>query len=173
MTVASWSLDPDERRVLAAALDALLPAEGSFPWPSTTGVIDDFIIPRVPHAGDGWLPYPGLDATSLKAILARLATSSDMTAALAQLEREDPALFVAFWRLAVYGYYSRREVIAAIQHDLAPAYHGAPQPLGYAHVIPPWDPADALQRPRHPRGSYRSTADVQRIDLTKLPPEQQ
>jgi hypothetical protein len=91
-----------------------------------------------------------------------------MTAALRELEEEQPRLFQALWALAVFGYYSRPEVTAAIQRDLTPGYHGAPLPQGYAHVIAPWDAADPLQLPGRPTGSYIATADVRRVDLSRL-----
>jgi hypothetical protein len=164
-------LTDSERATLANALDALLPAEGSFPWPSATGIIDEFFLKRVPLAGTLNPEWPGLNVAGLRAILATLAGVSDldaMTVALAELERNDHADFLALWRLAVFGYYSRPEVIAAIAADLAPDYHGAPLPLGYAHLLTPWDASDPMQLPRHPRGSYVPTEAVQRVDLERL-----
>ena len=169
----AWTLTDAERVLLGMALDALLPPERSFPVPSETGIIDDFILQRVPPSGamTGVLPYPGIDSDALRQTLAMLETSGgedDMVAALRQLERDQPFLFGALWRLATYGYYSRIETIAAIQRDLAPAYHGAPLPLGYNHAIEPWDPGDPSQLPREPRGSYVPTSEVKRVDLSAL-----
>jgi hypothetical protein len=169
MSQPAWTLTDAERETLAAALDALLPPEGSFPAPSQTGMIDDFILRRVPAPGAGLVPYPGLDGDSLGAILARLADGADMTEALATLERERPEEFLALWRLAVYGYYSRPETIAAISRDLYAPYHGAPLPLGYAHAIEPWDPGDPLQNPQHQRGAYIPTEAVRRVEIGNLP----
>jgi hypothetical protein len=164
---AAWSLTAAERAVLAAALDALIPPEGSFPSPSECGVIDEFIVRRVPPPGDRPAPYPGLDADGLRALLARLSPeSAEMTAGLARLEQEQPAAFLALWRLAVYGYYSRPATIAAIQRELAPAYHGAPLPLGYADVLALWD---ATQLPQIRRGAYIPTEGVRRVNLSVLP----
>jgi hypothetical protein len=160
-----WTLSDVERATLAAALDALLPPEDSFPAPSRTGMIDEFILVRVPPETDGFVPYPGLHAGHLRALLAELADATDMTAALQALEIAQPTAFLALWRLAVFGYYSRPETLAAIQRDLAPNYHGAPLPLGYDHVIPPWDATDPLQNPRHGRGSYVRTEDVRRLHV--------
>jgi len=168
MSQPAWTLTDAERATLGAALDTLLPPEGSFPLPSQTGMIDDFILRRIPTPGAGPIPYPGLDADGLRAIIARLAGTADATQALAALERDYPDDFLALWRLAVYAYYSRPETIAAISHDLAPAYHGAPLPLGYAHAIAPWDPADPLQNPQHRRGAYTPTEDVRPVDLGGL-----
>jgi hypothetical protein len=167
----AWNLTEGERASLAAAIDALLPPNGSFPAPSTTGLIDDFILRRVPAttASAGSLPYPRVDSAGLRAILATLAAQpGEMTAALTALERQQPNNFTALWRLAVFGYYSRPETIAAIQRDLAPAYHGAPLPLGYAHAIAAWDASDPLQLPTTPRGHYTRTADIRRVDLTGI-----
>jgi len=176
MTVAGpgWDLTETERTTLADAFDALLPPNGSFPAPSTTTLIDDFILRRVPStaAGDGNLPYPRVDSERLRTMLATLATltgdSGEMTAALTAFEQQHPRDFTALWRLAVFGYYSRPETIAAIQRDLAPAYHGAPLPLGYAHAIAPWDATDPLQLPTTPRGHYTRTEAIRRVDLTGI-----
>lgn len=171
MSDAGWVLTGDERRLLGRALDALLPPEGTFPAPSRTGMIDRFILKRVPASGAEVVSYPGVDAAGLKATLAALASdagSDDMTVALEWLEIERPDEFTALWRLAVYGYYSDPETIAAIQRDLAPPYHGAPLPLGYDHALEAWDPDDPLQMPRNPRGSYTPTERVRRVDLSLL-----
>jgi hypothetical protein len=170
----AWDLTDDERATLTAAVDALLPPNGNFPPPSATGLIDDFILRRVPATGTTGdnLPYPRVDSDGLRTILATLKTlTADLgaiTAALTAFEQEQPADFTALWRLAVYGYYSRPETIAAIQRDLAPAYHGAPLPLGYSHAIAPWDASDPLQMPSTPRGHYIPTDDVHRVDLTRI-----
>jgi hypothetical protein len=170
----AWTLTETERATLAAALDALLPPTGSFPPPSATGLIDDFILRRVPATSEtgGDLPYPRIDSDGLRATVAALATLvgdlDGMPEALAAFEREQPAEFTALWRLAVYGYYSRPETIAAIQRDLAPQYHGAPLPLGYAHAMAAWDASDPLQMPANPRGHYLRTEDVRRVDLSGI-----
>ena len=109
------------------------------------------------------MPYPGLTAEDLKAILLRLDGDGEITTALELLDTEYPVALKGLWALAVYGYYSRPEVIEAIQRDHAPAYHGAPLPLGYAHAIEPWNPDDPLQNPAQPRGSFIPTSAVRRL----------
>ena len=168
MEDSGWSLSDDERVTLGQALDALLPPSGSFPWPSQTAMIDLFILKRVPAEDAEGRLYPALDAPALARILAQLREADDMTPALARLEQEQPAAFTSLWRLAVYGYYSQPETIEAIQHDLAPAYHGAPLPLGYAHAMARWDSDDPLQRPRHPRGAFIPTDQVKRVEAPWL-----
>lgn len=171
MSQPAWTLTEAERGTLAAALDALLPPEGSFPAPSQTGMINDFILRRVPAPGAGRVEYPGLDGDGLRAIIARLAGGSDAAETLTALERDHPAEFLALWRLAVYGYYSRPETIGAIGRDHYPPYHGAPLPLGYAHAIEPWNADDPLQNPQHRRGAFIPTEEVRRVDLAGLPDE--
>ena len=167
-----WTLTPTEREILESALDALLPPDGSFPAPSHTGIIDDFILLHIQAAGADRVPYPALDADGLRAIMLRLSESmGDMTTALANLELESPSDFLALWRIAVYGYYSRPETIAAIQRDLGVAYHGAPLPLGYPDVLSRFDSADALQFPAIPVGSYIPTEAVTRLDAAALTEE--
>ncbi|HEX7103003.1 MAG TPA: hypothetical protein VF201_10215 [Nitrolancea sp.] len=168
MTDSGWSLSNDERATLGRALDALLPPSGSFPAPSQTGLIDGFILQRVPESDPDGRLYPALDAPALRRLLAGLEGAEDMTAALADLERSEPAAFTALWRLAVYGYYAQPETITAIQRDLAPAYHGAPMPLGYVHAMAPWDANDPLQMPRQPRGSFIPTDKVKRAEAPWL-----
>ena len=168
MANSEWTLSGEERSTLERVLDALLPPTGSFPIPSRTNLIDEFILKRVPEVDERGALYPGLDSTRLKALLSALAGVQDMAAALSSLQRERPAQFQSLWSLAVYGYYSRAETIEAIQRDLAPAYHGAPLPIGYAGVMAPWDAEDPLQMPRSPRGTYMPTDQVTRVDLSRL-----
>lgn len=160
-------LRTDHRAVLGAALDALLPPSGSFPAPSETDIVDDFILKHVPLPGEP-LVYPGIDLDDLWEILDSLSRQADVVVALQQLEEQLPERFQALWALAVFGYYSRQDVIDAIQRDLKNAYHGAPLPLGYAHVISPWDGSDPLQMPVAPPGTYVTTEDVLRVDLGQL-----
>lgn len=164
MAVAVQLLGPNERSTLERALDHLLPPDGSFPAPSECGVIDQFILPQLTNFAEVDAPYPGITLDDLRDLLHQFATNEAMDTALGELERSDPVRFQALWALAVYGYYSRPEVTAAIQRELAPAYHGAPLPLGYAHVIEPWKAEDPLQLPRNPIGSYIPTNQVRNVD---------
>ncbi len=168
MANSEWTLSDDERSTLERMFDALLPPAGSFPLPSRTNMIDEFILKRVPDVDERGSLYPGLDSARLKALLSDLDGVPDMTESLSALQREQSAQFQALWSLAVYGYYSRPETIAAIQRDLSPAYHGAPLPTGYIAAMERWDANDALQMPRMPRGAFISTDQVKRVDLSRL-----
>ncbi len=48
MDAIEHCLTHSERRALLAVLDALLPPSGSFPAPSETNIIDDFILKHCP-----------------------------------------------------------------------------------------------------------------------------
>lgn len=153
--------------VLEAALDALLPPSGNFPKPSATDMIEGFVLKHISRPGEP-VTYPGIDLDDLRALLDGLDGAADTTVALQELEEESPAHFQALWALAVFGYYSRSEVTAAIQRDLDCEYHGAPLPDGYVHVISPWDAFDPLEMPAGASGSYIATEDVRRVDLSQL-----
>ena len=168
MANSAWTLSSEERSTLERALDALLPPTGTFPLPSQTRVIDEFILARIPETDERGSLYPGLDSSRLKSLLRDLDRNPDMTESLSALQRDRPAQFQALWSLAVYGYYSRPETIEAIQRDLAPAYHGAPLPVGYVGAMAPWDADDPLQMPREPRGAFTPTGGVKRVDVSRL-----
>lgn len=146
---------------IEAFVDVLLPGSEHFPRASavgTHGVVLDRIrqrlgndaFPRVLAAIDGTGRFLDLPAEG-------------RIAAVRRLEANDPELF-AFLRFATYfAYYERPPVIAAIQalgHD----YNDAPQPLGYS--LPLFDPAKHV--PAAPRGSYKPTESISRIDLSHL-----
>ena len=146
---------------LAAFVDVLIPGDELFPAASATGaqaLLTERIWrrygneghPRVINALDGARSF-------------RDAFLNARVEAVRRFEVDDPELF-AFLRFATYfAYYQQPAVVAAIQalgHD----YNVTPQPLGYE--LPPFDPARHL--PREPRGSYKATDDIVRIDLSAL-----
>ena len=161
------ALCTEQKANLGAVLDALLPASGTFPMPSETAMIEEFIIPQVAGAGNP-PAYPGPSMDDLRSLLDQFSEAVDLVAVLERLELDDPERFQALWALAVFGYYSRPEVVAAIQRDHDCLYHGAPLPLGYAHVIAPWDAEDPLQMPASSPGRYIATEDVRRVDIGQL-----
>jgi hypothetical protein len=130
-------------------------------------MIEGFILKHLPAPGAPPV-YPGIDLGHLAEMLAALGDEPDMVAALRRLEERAPDRFQALWALAVFGYYSRPEVTAAIQRDLDCDYHGAPLPRGYAHVISPWDATDPFQLPAEPAGRFIPTDEVRRVDLSRL-----
>lgn len=146
---------------LAAFVDTLIPGDADFPPASAAGahgIVANRVRKQLGH--DGF--------QRLVALLDRdepfAAASPEVRArAVQRLEAEDAELFV-FLRFATYfAYYETPAVIAAIRalgHD----YNDAPQPLGYE--LPPFDPKKHL--PASPRGSYKTTSEIARIDLSTL-----
>lgn len=146
---------------LAAFVDTLLPGDGHFPPASATGahgLVANRVRKQLGHEGFQRLAA-FLDETEPFAGAAPEARA----AAVRRLEADDPELF-RFLRFATYfAYYETPAVIAALQalgHD----YNDAPQPLGYE--LPPFDPEKHL--PQTPRGSYKKTEEITRLDLSSL-----
>lgn len=86
--------------------------------------------------------------------------------AAAEIEAQHPAAFAEFRKQAYLAYYEQPQVIAAIR-ALGHPYNETPLPDGY-----PATPADifdpARDAPRHPRGRWIDTDDVQKIDVAAL-----
>jgi hypothetical protein len=124
---------------LAALLDALLPGGEGFPSASAAAIAAT-VRTRL-----------GADVES------RLAAALLVADGLAGLERDRPALFDQFRRVAYLAYYEAPDVIAAIRAS-GIDYRGAPQPRGYD--LAPFDPA--TDAPTHNRGRWKTTAETER-----------
>lgn len=124
---------------LATLLDALLPGGEGFPAASAAGIAAT-VRARL-----------GRDAET------RLAAALLVTDTAAGLERERPALFDLFRRVAYLAYYEAPDVIAAIRAT-GIDYRGAPQPRGYD--LAPFDPA--TDAPTHQHGRWKTTAETER-----------
>lgn len=146
---------------LAAFVDTLLPGDDLFPPASVTGahgLVANRVRKQLGHDGFQQLTaFLDVDEPFAE------AAPDVRVAAVRRLESEAPELF-RFLRFATYfAYYETPPVIQAIQalgHD----YNDAPQPLGYE--LPPFDPTKHL--PPTPRGSYKATDQITRLDLTTL-----
>lgn len=150
-----------------AIADTLIPPEGGFPAPSTVGVrafAERYVAPEGQPAT--WYPFLSVDELhrSLDALdgLAEAAEAKRIRV-LQSVETEMPAFFAAVRDLVYQGYYSRPEVVRAINEHLPAGrdYRITPQPYGYAEVIDDWD-EDLLSRVR---GTYTATQDVVRLAL--------
>jgi hypothetical protein len=146
---------------LSALVDVLIPGDNDFPSASTAGA-HGLVFQRL-------RVNPGLALLgNLVEMLDRdgkfaTADRTAQIAAVARLERDEPALFAQIRQTTYFSYYELPTVTAALRaigHD----YNDAPQPLGY--LLPPFNPARCL--PANPRGSYKATAEITRIDLTTL-----
>jgi hypothetical protein len=157
--------NPSAPAAIAAALtafvDVLIPGDADFPPASAAGThgivfnrvrqqLGNAAFARIAAALDGGESFAD-------------ASPEHQVAVVAELEQNDPDLF-AFLRFATYfAYYETPPVIAALQR-LGHDYHDSPQPLGYE--LPPFDRTKHL--PAVPRGSYKGTAEITRLDLSAL-----
>lgn len=155
-------LPPSQAAELAALVDALLPGSERFPSASAVGV-QWSLARRWPTTGQ---------PLTLDVMLAALGDLGGPLANLdparrvemvARFEALHPATFAALRRVAYLSYYEAPSVIAAIAahgHD----YRAAPQPEGYA--LRPFD--HERDAPRHSRGRYLSTSEVNCVDIGAL-----
>lgn len=159
--------------VLNAAADELVPAGDGFPAPSEVDVIS-FIVRYVAPSDQEpkWFPFLGED--DFKTHLDRLgqefvaSTSGTKVLALQRLERDGVDFFSHLRDVVYYAYYSRPEVIRAINRNLEAGrdYRSSPQPYGYTDVMDDWD-ENLLSRVH---GSYTCTEDVVPLPIpTDLP----
>jgi len=106
-------------------------------------------LPPPPTAGEGE-PSGGFAALGREA----------QVEAVRRFEAAEPERFVEMRWILTYGYYQSPHVVRAVR-ALGFAYNDAPQPLGYA--MEPFDPA--RDAPAGPRGGYKATAEITRVDL--------
>jgi hypothetical protein len=142
---------------MASLVDAFIPGDADFPSAASIGT-QGLVVQRVNEQ----LGSAGLDRLTATLVTV-FPEAADPRFALFELERLDEELFV-FLRFATYlSYYQLPPVISALQalgHD----YHDSPQPLGY--TLPPFDAAAHL--PRQPRGTYKATDAIARLDISAL-----
>lgn len=145
--------------VFAAFVDVLIPGDETYPAASavgTQGLLLDRVRERLGHEA-----FPRV-VDALGAEFAS-ADSAAQIEAVQRLEEDQPDLF-RFLRWATYFAYYERPPVIAVLRSLGHDYNDSPQPLGYP--MSPFDPARHL--PATPRGSYKKTTDVARVDLTAL-----
>jgi hypothetical protein len=154
-----------EAQELALLVDVLIPGDDLFPPASTAGaqgLLADRLRERI-----------GLDGVDQ--VLAALGTASGGTlaaldaearvAAVARFQEQEPLLFALMLNTLYYSYYQLPLVVQAIR-ELGIVYNDAPQPLGYD--LPPFEPIPGVTIPTVPRGFYKATHEVTRLEW--LPP---
>jgi hypothetical protein len=149
---------------LAAFVDTLLPGDDLFPPASATGT--QGVLAERLRAGQPPETFAELvrDLASNGQPFAELS-ADERVEAVRRLEREQPDLF-AFLRMATYlAYYATPPVIAAIR-ALGHEYNDAPQPEGYD--LPKFSFTPGPEYPIFPRGSFKWTEFIQRIDISSL-----
>jgi hypothetical protein len=164
---------PEQVAILNAAADELIPPGDGFPAPSEVAIVDfiaRYVTPRNHKASH----FPNAREDEFKAsvngLLGAAFTAADgpgRVETLRRIESAEPVFFEQLRNLVYYGYYSRREVTAAINRTLPAGrdYRGAPQPQGYWDVIEPWDESlldDVV-------GDYIRTEDARRVTVRTAP----
>lgn len=135
-----------QRAILTAVADEIIPGGDGFPAPSEVDIVG-FIARYVAPRDQLTCQFPNAREDEFKASVDGLgpefaAASSDArVATLRRVEAEQPEFFEQLRNLVYFGYYSRREVTAAINREIPAAadYRATPQPYGYWDVIEPWD----------------------------------
>jgi hypothetical protein len=151
-------LSDNERQLLAAVLDTIIPAGDGAPGAGEIGVAATIERTLAASARLRRLFVDGLIAIDVEA--ARhpegssrgfLALNHDArTTILRGVEERLPAFFAALVDHTYRGYYTDARVYAAIGYD-----HRPPQPLG--HALPPFDPA-ILEKQRQRAPFWRQTS---------------
>lgn len=153
--------------ILKAAADQIIPPGGGFPAPSAVGVVEDFMGRYITPRGEEPKYFPFAAEDDFKAAVDRLgdeflsADPAKQVEILKRIEQESPTFFTQLRDLVYYGYYSRPQVIRAINENLEAGrdYHGPPQPYGYLHAVEKWDESTF---PRG-RGKHIRTEDVKPV----------
>lgn len=158
---------PGQVAALEGAADELIPGGDGFPAPSEVNVLA-FIARYVTPRGKVNNQFPNAHEDDFKANVDALLGGAFVDAdpdgrveTLKRIEAERPEFFQQLRTLVYYGYYSRREVVAAINRNLVAGrdYRSAPQPYGYWEVIEPWDEALLAEV----EGDYIRTEDAKRV----------
>ncbi len=154
-----------EAQELALLVDVLIPGDDLFPPASAAGaqgLLADRLRERI-----------GLDGVDqvLAALSAAAGTplaqldAEGRVPAVARFQEQEPELFALMLNTLYYSYYQLPLVVQAIR-ELGIVYNDAPQPLGYD--LPPFEPIPGVTIPAEPRGFYKATHEVERIEW--LPP---
>jgi Gluconate 2-dehydrogenase subunit 3 len=160
-----------QARVLNAIADELIPGGDGFPAPSEVNVIGfvaRYVAPK--RRAAKWFPF--LAEEPFKAWLDKLGepfvklTPEKRVERITAIEKNEVDLFDHLRDTIYYAYYSRSEVIAAINLNLKAGrdYRNTPQPFGYSDNMKDWD--EALLSRVH--GTYKRTNEVIRVDLQEI-----
>jgi hypothetical protein len=149
-------------QMLRDVVDTLIPGEGDWPAASLVGVHGVLGARLVEMLGENALVDVDLAIRKHGGPLAALDSAGRVNS-LRQLESAEPKLFALLRTASYLAYYENPAVIVQIR-SLGQPYDAVPIRRGYD--IGQFDLE--RDRPRHNRGHFVSTPDVQRVDLSKL-----
>lgn len=157
-----WGLEL--ARTFARLVDVLIPGDDDFPPASaagTHGLVMDRLRTRLGRKG------PAAIAKALGGASQFLRGSdAEQIETVRRLEAEEPASFSEL-RFCIYFSYYQSPIVVGVLQRLGHDYNDAPQPLGYA--MQPFDATPGADLPRVPRGSYKQTGEISRIDISSFP----
>ena len=149
--------------VLRDLVDVLIPGDDLFPAASAAGahglLAERFAL--APWTGGDRPRHRRAQRERWRSVIHRALSPAKRIDAVRQLEREEPQLFDTLRTVLYYSYYQSPLVVRAIRalgHD----YNDAPQPRGYAMI--PFDPTPGVNVPATPRGGYKRTHEITRVD---------
>lgn len=162
---------PAQAETLNTIADEMIPGGEGFPAPSAVGIAGYFARFVTPAGQEAkWFPFFG--ETEFKARLDAfgpgfaMASSAQRVEILYTMERDEAVLFSRLRDMVYLGYYSRPEVVHAINATLEAGrdYKTSPQPYGYSENMLDWDKT-LLGRVR---GNYLRTEDVKPVNVEGL-----
>jgi hypothetical protein len=154
-TAVGAVFDAEQRALLAAALDRLVPPSGDRPGAGQLGVAEPIELALAASAALRRLFLVGLVEIDLAAGAGgfRALDGQAQDEVLRRIEADHPAFFAALLSHAYRGYYAHPTVLRALER--ATGYPARPpQPLG--NTIEPWDEG-MLARQRERRPFWRKT----------------
>lgn len=158
-------MNPVESAALLTALcDVLLPGEGNYPPASNVG-IQAVVASRLRERYGGIIFANLAEDLALDGRAFPELSEDEQVAAAQRLEREKPEFFGYLLMAAYLAYYATPPVIEAIRLD-GHIYNDAPQPLGYE--MTPFSFTPGVDLPLVPRGSFKWTDMMERIDISSL-----
>ena len=158
-------MNPNESAEMMAALcDVLLPGDDLFPKASVTGT-QAVVANRLRERYGGAIFESLAHDLSVEGHRFVELSMDERVAVLQRLEAEKPEFFGYLLTATYLAYYATPPVIAAIRLD-GHIYNDAPQPLGYDLI--PFSFTPGLDLPLVPRGSFKWTFMMERIDISSL-----
>lgn len=158
-------MNPTESaELLAVVCDVLLPGDGNYPRASLTGTHGIVATRLRERYGNTIFASLARDLAQGERGFTQLS-NAERCAALTRLQSEKSEFFGYLLMAAYLAYYATPPVIEAIRLD-GHIYNDAPQPLGYDLI--PFSFTPGVDVPMDPKGSYKWTEEIERIDLSGL-----
>ena len=154
----------DVASMLMAFVDVLIPGDDLFPSASVAGT-HGLVADKVRALKGGEALAALTEALTRDGVRLSAQLPNQRIESVRRFEETRPTEFAFVRNVTYYMYYQSPMVTAAIRalgHD----YNDAPQPFGYP--MGPFDPTLGVDLPSTPKGAYKRTDEVTRIDVSGL-----